>query len=331
MKSTASCVAVLFITTLVLLPTRGAAQEVLPSWKDERSKQAIVDFVSRVTDPHDAQFVAESERIAVFDNDGTLWCEQPMYVQLAFALDRVRELAPQHPEWRENQPFKAVLENDLAQLAAAGERGLLELVMATHAGLTNEEFAEVVRQWIAQARHPKFGRPYTECVYQPMLELLDYLRAHQFKVYLVSGGGVEFMRVWAEQVYGIPPEQIIGSSIKLKYELRQGKPTLVRLPEIDFIDDRAGKPIGIQSRIGRRPLIAVGNSDGDYEMLDYVTFGEGPSLGLLIHHTDELREFAYDRDSDFGRLDRALTDAPGKGWIVVDVKKEWSQVFPARQ
>lgn len=331
MKSTGSYLAVFFVATLVLLPTQGPAQDVLPSWKNERSKQAIVDFVSRVTDPNDAQFVAESERIAVFDNDGTLWCEQPMYVQLAFALDRVRELAPQHPEWRENQPFKAVLENDLAQLAAAGERGLLELVMATHAGLTNEEFAGVVRQWIAQARHPKFGRPYTECVYQPMLELLDYLRAHQFKVYLVSGGGVEFMRVWAEQVYGIPPEQIIGSSIKLKYELRQGKPTLVRLPEIDFIDDRAGKPIGIQSRIGRRPLIAVGNSDGDYEMLDYVTSGEGPSLGLLIHHTDELREFAYDRDSHFGRLDRALTDAPGKGWIVVDMKKEWSQMFPARQ
>ena len=216
-------------------------------------------------------------------------------------------------------------------MAAAGERGLLELVMATHAGLTTDEFTEVVREWIAQARHPKYGRPYTECVYQPMLELLDYLRAHQFKVYVVSGGGVEFMRVWAEQVYGIPPEQVIGSSIKLKYELRDGKPTLVRLSEVDFIDDRTGKPIGIQSRIGRRPLIAVGNSDGDYEMLDYVTSGEGPSLGLLIHHTDEQREFAYDRDSHFGRLDRALTDAPGKGWIVVDMKEEWSQVFPARR
>ncbi len=304
------------------------SQEALPSWNEGDSKQAIIEFVSRVTTPGSPEFVPPSERIAVFDNDGTLWSEQPMYVQLAFILDRVKALAPQHPEWKEQMPFRAVLSGDLNAIAASGERGLVEMVMATHAGMTSEQFNTIVTEWIATAKHPLYKRPYTECVYLPMLELLKYLRAHEFKTFIVSGGGIEFMRPWVEQVYGIPPEQVIGSSIKLKYELQDGVPSLVRLPEIDFIDDKAGKPVGIHRHLGRRPILAVGNSDGDYQMLEYVTAGTGPRLGLIVHHTDGHREVAYDRGSQMGRLDKGLADAASKKWTIIDMRDDWSRVFP---
>jgi hypothetical protein len=308
--------------------TATPAPDPLPSWNDTATRQAIVKFVTDVTTEGAASFVPPAERIAVFDNDGTLWSEQPMYVQLAFILDRVKALAPDHPEWKTKQPFKGVLEGDMAAVAAAGERGLLEMAMATHAGMTTEEFETIASDWIASARHPKYDRPYTEYVYQPMLELLAYLRHNGFKTFIVSGGGIEFMRPWTEQVYGIPPEQVVGSSIKTKYELRDDGPVLLRLPELDFIDDKAGKPVGIHSHIGRRPILAAGNSDGDKEMLEYTTIGRTPGLGLIVHHTDGERETAYDRDSHFGRLDQALDDAPSRGWVVVDMKRDWKQVFP---
>lgn len=301
----------------------------LPSWNDSESKQAIVSFVERVTNSESPDFVPPNERIAVFDNDGALWSEQPMYVQLAFALDRVKVLAEQNPEWREKQPFKAALEGDIKTLAESGERGLMELFMTTHAGMTTDEFAAIVSDWLATARHPRYQRPYTQCVYQPMLELLAYLRENEFKTFIVSGGGVEFMRPWVEEVYGIPPEQVVGSSIKVKYEVRDGQPVLIRLPEIDLIDDKAGKPVGIHKYIGSRPIMAFGNSDGDYEMLQYVTLGPGPRFGMIIHHTDAERETAYDRQSHIGRLDKALDDAEKYGWVIVDMKNDWNRIFPA--
>jgi hypothetical protein len=319
-----------FMITFALLARIAAplrAADPLPSWNSGTAKNAILEFVERTTKEGTPDFVPVSERITVFDNDGTLWCEQPMYVQLAFALDRVKALRDKHPEWKDTQPFKAVLEDDLTTLAAAGEKGLLELVGATHAGMTADEFDFIVKGWIATARHPKFKRPYTECVYRPMIELLAYLRAFGFKTYIVSGGGVEFMRAWAEKVYAVPPEQVIGSSIKTLYEERGGTPVIVRLPEVDFIDDAAGKPVGIQKNIGRRPIMAFGNSDGDYEMIRYTTAGAGPHFGLFIHHTDSDREYAYDRKSPFGRLNRALDDAPKRGWIIADMKKDWRVVF----
>ncbi|MEE9229541.1 MAG: HAD family hydrolase [Acidobacteriota bacterium] len=306
-----------------------AASDPLPSWNDSEVKQQIVEFVARVTDPDGPDFVPEPERIATFDNDGTLWSEKPVYFQLLFAFDRVKELAPGHPEWKERQPFKGVLEGDLEAVAASGKRGLLELMMATHAGMTTAEFEEIVENWIATARHPERDRPYTELVYQPMLEVLDYLRAHGFKTFITSGGGSEFMRPWVEDVYGIPPEQVVGSSIKLEFQERDGEPVLVRLPEIDFIDDKEGKPVGIHKFIGRRPIAAFGNSDGDFQMLQWATSGEGPRLGVLIHHTDAEREWAYDRDSHVGRLDRGLDEAAGRGWVVVDMKRDWKKVHPA--
>jgi hypothetical protein len=303
-----------------------AAADPLPSWNEGPTRHAIVAFVTGVTTKGD-RYVAPAERIAVFDNDGTLWSEQPMYVQLAFALDRVKELAPQHPEWKEKQPFKAVIDGDLKALAAAGEKGLGELMMVTHAGMSTDEFEKIVVDWLAKARHPKYKRPYTECVYQPMVELLGYLRANGFKTYIVSGGGIEFMRPWTEKVYGVPPEQVVGSSIRLKYELREGKPVLMRLPEVDFVDDKAGKPVGIQKFIGRRPIAAFGNSDGDQQMLEWTTAGSGSRFGLLVHHTDAVREAAYDRESHFGKLDKALDEAAVKKWTVVDMKKDWKRVF----
>jgi phosphoserine phosphatase len=307
------------------------AEGVLPSWSDSGARRAIIGFVDRVTTRGSPDYVAPAERIAVFDNDGTLWSEQPMYVQLAFALDRVKALAPQHPEWQEKQPFKAALEGDVKALAESGEHGLLELVMATHAGNTPEEFTAVVKDWLATARHPRFGRPYTELVYQPMLELLAYLRANGFKTFIVSGGGVEFMRPWAEQVYGVPPEQVIGSSIKTRYEVRDGKPVLARLPELNFIDDKAGKPVGIHQHIGQRPIAAFGNSDGDFQMLEWTTAGGGARLGLIVHHDDAEREYAYDRQSHVGRLDKGLDQAPQRGWVVVSMKNDWIRMFPAGQ
>jgi len=300
----------------------------LPSWNDGAAKQAILEFVAEVTTTGSPAFVAPAERIAVFDNDGTLWAEQPMYFQLAFALDRVKALAPEHPEWKDKQPFKAVLEGDIDAVLAGGEHALLEIIMATHAGNTTDEFSQIVREWLATATHPKTGRAYTDMVYQPMLELLAYLRASGFKTFIVSGGGIEFMRPWTERVYGIPPEQVVGSSIKTKFEMRDGKPVLARLPELNFIDDKDGKPVGINQHIGRRPIAAFGNSDGDLQMLQWTAAGDGERFCLYVHHTDVDREWAYDRDSHIGRLDKGLDEAQSRGWTVVDMKRDWKVVFP---
>jgi phosphoserine phosphatase len=288
-----------------------------------------VKFFQAATKQGSAGFIRPEERIAVFDNDGTLWAEQPMYFQLFFALDRVKALAPQHPEWKTKEPFASLLKGDVKSALAGGERALLEIVMATHSGMTTEEFERTVTQWISTARHPQTKRLYTEMVYQPMLELLAYLRANGFKTYIVSGGGVEFMRPSAERVYGIPPEQVIGSRIKTKFEMRQGKPVLVRLPEIDFIDDKAGKPMGINAHIGRRPVAAFGNSDGDLQMLQWTAAGAGARFCLYVHHTDAEREWAYDRQSHIGQLNQGLDEAKAKGWTVVDMKKDWKQIYPA--
>lgn len=316
---------------ITLLPAMARAADWLPSWNDGNSKASIVDFVQSVTDPTSKQYVPPSGRIAVFDNDGTLWTEQPVYFQLAFILDRVKALAPQHPEWRTQEPFKSVLAGDMAGVAAAGEHGLLEMMAATHAGMTADEFRSIVADWLATARHPRFGRPYTELTYAPMKELLAYLRANGFKTFIVSGGGVEFMRVFSESVYGVPPEQVVGSSIHTKYEVRDGKPVIVRLPEIEFIDDKAGKPVGIHRYIGRRPILAFGNSDGDFEMLEYTTSVPGPRLGLIVHHDDGEREYAYDRKSSIGRLERGLDEAAKRGWVVVSMKDDWRRVYDAGQ
>ena len=309
-------------------PPAAGAMDHLPSWNEGQNKAAIVDFVGRVTDPSSPDFVAEAERIAVFDNDGNLWAEQPMYFQVLFAIDRVKAMAPEHPEWATTQPFQAVLEDDRDALLASGEHGLIELVMATHAGMTTAEFESIAADWIATARHPTTGRLYTEMVYQPMLEVLAYLRANGFKTFIVSGGGIEFMRPWTEAVYGIPPEQVMGSSIRTVFEMREGEPALVRLPEVDFIDDKAGKPVGINSHIGRRPIAAFGNSDGDLQMLQYTTIGHQPSLGVFIHHDDAEREWAYDRESHIGRLAEGLDQAPERGWLVVSMKNDWQTIFP---
>jgi len=305
-----------------------AQRETLPSWYDGPSKSAITEFVRRVTTEGAPGMVPPAERIAVFDNDGTLWSEQPAYFQLLFAIDRVKQLAPQHPEWRTTPLFKAVLDGDMHALAESGEQGLVELIMTTHAGMTTDEFEDIVRQWITTAHHPTTGRPYTEMVYQPMLELLGYLRDNGFKTYIVSGGGIEFMRVFAEEVYGIPPEQVIGSSIETEFEMRDGTPVLVRLPKINFVNDKAGKPIGIQQHIGRRLIAAFGNSDGDLQMLQWTAAGAGPRFCLYVHHTDAEREWAYDRGSAIGRLDKGLDEARANGWTVVDMKKDWNRVFP---
>jgi len=315
------------VVTLVAASVRAA--DSLPSWNDTAPKQAIIAFVEKTTKAGMSDFVPPTERIAVFDNDGTLWAEQPMYVQLRFALDRVKALAPQHPEWKRKQPFKKLLITPKEESVAVSEHELLELIMGTHAGLTTTEFEKAVTDWLATARHPQTGRLYTEMVYQPMLELLGYLRSNGFKTFIVSGGGIEFMRPWTEKVYGIPPEQVIGSSGKLKYEVGQGGPGLVKLPEIDFIDDKAGKPVGIQMHIGRRPVAAFGNSDGDFQMLEWTTAAPGARLGLIIHHDDAVREFAYDRKSPFGNLDRALDEASGSGWTVVSMKRDWKVIYPS--
>lgn len=305
-----------------------AAEDPLPSWNDGAAKQRIMAFVAKVTNEGGSEYVPLAQRVVVFDNDGTLWCEQPMYVQMEFALDRVRALASQHPEWRTTQPFQGVLEDNLAVLAVSGEKGAMEIINATHSGMTTDEFNQIAADWLATAKHQRFNRLYTECVYQPMLELLKYLRENEFQTYIVSGGGVDFVRVFAEKVYGIPPHQVIGSTIKTQYEVRNGNPVLLRLPEMDFVTDKAGKPVAIQRRIGARPLMAFGNSDGDYEMLDYTTSGSGPRFGLIVHHTDSERESAYDRYSLFGRLDQALTDANKKGWTLVDMRRDWKVIFP---
>ena len=305
-----------------------SSQDMLPSWNDSPSKRAITEFVARVTGKDSPDHVPPGHRIAVFDNDGTLWSEQPFYAQGIFVFDRIKALAPRHPEWKAKQPFKAVLENDMDVLAAAGLQGLVELVMATHAGMTTEAFERTVTDWLTRARHPQLKRPYTDLVYQPMLELLAYLRANDFKPYIVSAGGIEFVRTFSQERYGIPPEQVIGSSIVTKFESRDGKPVLVREPEIDFIDDHESKPVGIHKFIGRRPIAAFGNSDGDFQMLEWVTGGKGARFGLIIHHDDEEREFAYDRASAAGRLDRGLDEAAGRSWAMVSMKRDWRVIYP---
>ena len=323
----------LFAIFTLLLGSHGVVaqqHDPLPSWNDTAAKQAIVAFVTRVTQEGSEDYVAPAERIATFDNDGNLWAEQPAYFQLFFAADRIRALAPQHPEWQNEEPFAALLKGDLEAVHAGGMAAVNDIVMATHAGMTTDEFAAIVREWVATARHPTTDRRYIDMVYQPMLELLDYLRMNEFKTFIVSGGGIEFMRPWVESVYGIPPEQVVGSSIRTRFELRDGQPVLVRLPEIDFIDDKAGKPVGINSHIGRRPLLASGNSDGDLQMLQYTAAGAGPRLMLYLHHTDAEREWAYDRESSIGRLDQGLDEARAKGWTVIDMKADWKVVFPAQ-
>jgi hypothetical protein len=321
---------ILFIAlfTLVCPITFAQTADPLPSWNDGRAKQSILNFVAAATTDRSPNFIPPEQRIATFDNDGTLWCEQPMYVQLAFALDRVKALARTHPEWQDKQPFKAVLDGDMKALAAAGEHGMLELIMVTHAGMTTDQFEQIVTDWLATARHPRFHRPYTDLVYQPMIELLAYLRANGFKTFIVSGGGIEFIRPWARQAYGVPPDQVVGSSIKTRFQMDGDIPVLYRLPEVDFVDDGPGKPVGINAHIGQHPTAAFGNSDGDLEMLQWATMtGPGPHLGMIIHHTDAEREYAYDRNSSFGRLDKALDAAPAMGWIVVDMKQDWKRIF----
>lgn len=304
------------------------AQDPLPSWNDGPAKQGVLDFVAKVTKEGSPDFVPPAERIATFDNDGTLWAEQPVYSQFLFAVDRVRTLAPMHPEWKEKEPFASLLKGDIKAALAGGEHVIGEIIMVTHAGITTDEFEAIVKDWIATAEHPILKRPYTECVYRPMVELLAYLRANGFKTFIVSGGGIEFMRPWTEKVYGIPPEQVVGSSIKTKFELRDGKPVLLRLPAINFVDDKAGKPVGINEHIGRRPIAAFGNSDGDREMLQYTAGGSGARFCLLVHHDDAEREFAYGAESKIGTFSDALmSEANRSGWTVVSMKRDWKRIF----
>jgi hypothetical protein len=304
------------------------AQDPLPAWNGGAAKKSITDFVAKVTTAGSPDFVPVPERIATFDNDGTLWCEQPLYVQLFFAIDRVKALAPQHPEWKTKEPFASLLKGNVKAALAGGEHGILEIVMATHAGMTTDEFNQTVKNWIATAKNPKTGKLFTKMVYQPMLELLAYLRANGFKTFIVSGGGIEFMRPWTESIYGVPPEQVVGSSGKLKYEMRDGQPVLVKLPAIDFIDDKDGKPIGIQEHIGRRPIAAFGNSDGDRQMLEWTGAGSGARLMMLVHHDDAKREFDYGAKSPIGTFSDALmAEAKEKNWNVISMKDDWNKIF----
>jgi phosphoglycolate phosphatase-like HAD superfamily hydrolase len=316
-----------FLLGALALATSASADP-LPSWDDTASKQAIVAFVEKVTTPGSPDYVDPAERIATFDNDGCLWSEQPMYFQAFYIFDRIKALAPQHPEWKDKEPFASVLKGDVTGALAGGEKALLEMAMATHAGLTDEEFRKVVGDWLSTAKHPKTGMAYNAMVFQPMLELLAYLRAKNFKTFIVSGGGIDFLRVFAEQTYGIPPEQVVGSSIKAGYEVRNGKPVIVKLPEMNFIDDKEGKPVGIYQHIGRRPIFAAGNSDGDFQMLEWTTTGEGARFGLLVHHDDAEREFAYDRESHCGKLDKGLDEGPKRGWTIVSMKDDWKSIYP---
>ena len=319
-----------FVCALTVSATTAQRVDALTSWNAGASKQSIVGFVTRVTTPGSPQFVPPAERIATFDNDGTLWGEQPLYFQLLFAIDRVKALAPKHPGWKDQEPFRSLLAGDLKSVLAGGEHALLEILMAAHANMTPEEFERVAVDWFATAKHPTTGRLYSEMVYQPMLELLAYLRANGFKTFIVSGGGIEFMRAFAERVYGIPPEQVIGSTGKLKFEMRNGSPELFKLPAVDFVDDKEGKPIAIHRHIGRRPIAAFGNSDGDLQMLQWTCAGSGARLCAFIHHTDAERESAYDRTSSIGRLDAGLDEAKRQGWTVVNMKQDWKTIYPDR-
>jgi hypothetical protein len=324
-----------FVLLALLLSVSGydesladSGKDPLASWNDGENKSRILAFVESVTQPDSPDFVPEAERIATFDNDGNLWSEQPAYFQLFFAMDRVRELAPEHPEWQEEQPFKGVLEGDISAVMATGEEGLIKLVMATHAGMTTGEFNRAASHWLKTARHPRFDRLYTELVYQPMLELLQYLRDNGFRTFIVSGGGIDLVRLFSEDVYGIPPEQVVGSQIEKRFEIRDGEPVLVREPGIFFIDDKVGKPVGIDNHIGRRPILASGNSDGDLQMLQWTAAGSGQRLMLVLHHTDDEREWAYDRESHIGRLDAALDEANRRDWLVIDMAKDWKVIYP---
>ena len=317
-----------FAFALTLSATVARADH-LASWNDGASKKAIISFVEKVTKKGSPDYVAPEERIAVFDNDGTLWAEQPMYFQMLFALDRVKTVAPQHPEWKTTEPFASLLKGDVKSALAGGEKSMLEIIMATHAGMSTDEFEKTVKDWMATAKHPLTRRPYTGMVYQPMLELLAYLRANGFKTFIVSGGGIEFMRPWVEGVYVIPPEQVVGSSIKTKFDTSGGQPVLMRLPAVNFIDDGPGKPVGINEHIGRRPIAAFGNSDGDLQMLQWTAAGSGARFCLYVHHTDAEREWAYDRTSHIGKLDRGWDEATQRGWTVVDMKKDWKRIYPS--
>ena len=320
-------IAIPIVLTLLFLPVTVLADP-LPSWKASSAKAAIISFVESVTEEGSGTYVAPARRIAAIDNDGTLWTEQPMYFQLLYVLDRIRALAPAHPEWRTDEPFASVLKGELKSALAGGERALLEMAMVTHAGQTEAEFHTTVTEWLASKKHPDTGRPLTEMVFQPMLELISYLRLNDFKVFIVSGGGIDFVRVFSEALYGIPPERVIGSSIKAEFEERNGEPIVVKIAELDLIDDKAGKPVGIHRYIGQRPIFAAGNSDGDFQMLQYVTDGDGPRFGMIVHHDDAEREYAYDRGSMIGGLARGLDDGPGLGWTIVSMKNDWRVVHP---
>jgi hypothetical protein len=324
-----------FVSTFAVVICQARAQDPLPSWNDGSAKQAIIAFVEKATsDENSPDYVPESERIATFDNDGTLWCEQPMYFQMIFAFDRIKEMANDHPEWRDTEPYKFVLDGDMAKFGATGQKGLLDIIAVTHSGVAVTDFHRLVRNWMRTARHPRFHEPYNQCIYQPMHELLMYVRSKKFKTFIVSGGGIEFMRPWVNQAYGIPPQQVVGSSGVVKYEMRDDKPVLLKEPKVEFVDDGPGKPVGINHFIGRRPIMAFGNSDGDLEMLQYTTIDnptepgrQRPRFGLIVHHTDAEREYAYDRDSRVGRLDKALDEAPKRGWTVVSMKTDWKTIF----
>ncbi|MGA9586248.1 MAG: HAD family hydrolase [Terracidiphilus sp.] len=322
------CVVTIFCGLAPLTSAIAHAADALPSWQEGKVKQSIVDFVAAVTTPGSPGFVAPVDRIAVFDNDGTLWAEQPMYFQLLFALDRIKVLAPQHPEWKTREPFASLLKGNVKGALAGGEPAIMQILATTHSGMTTDEFDQIVRDWLATAKHPKTGRLYTEMVYQPMLELLAYLRANGFKTFIVSGGGADFMRVFSERVYGIPPEQVVGSTGKLKFELRDGKPVLVKLAAIELVDDGPGKPVGIHQFIAQRPIAAFGNSDGDLQMLQWTAAGAGKTFCLYVHHDDAVREWAYDRNSSIGRLDKGLDQAQTHGWTVVSMKDDWKTIFP---
>jgi phosphoglycolate phosphatase-like HAD superfamily hydrolase len=312
----------------VAIVATSEAQDVLPSWNNTAPKKAVVAFVEKVTKAGSPDFVPAPERIATFDNDGTLWAEQPIYFQFQFALDRTKAMASQHPEWKNKEPFNHLIAGDMKAFMAGGEKSLLTVMTLAHSGMTTEEFEKSVKGWLATTRHPKTGRLYTEMIYQPMIELLAYLRANGFKTFIVSGGGVEFMRAFAEKTYGIPPEQVIGSSGKLKYEMRDGKPVLVKQPDVQFVDDKEGKAVGIQTFLGRRPIAAFGNSDGDLQMLQWTTAGSGLRFAFIVHHDDAEREWAYDRSSHIGQLDKAWDEANAKGWTVVSMKDDWKAIFP---
>jgi hypothetical protein len=318
----------MIVSCAVCLSARAVAADPLPSWNEGTAKAELMTFVAAVTEKGSKDYVGPAERIAVFDNDGTLWVEQPIYTQVTFIYDRVKELAPQHPEWKTTQPFKALLEGDMETVADSGMKGIMEMALATHAGMSAEQFQDRVTQWIGTARHPRFKRRYTELVYQPQLELMDYLRDNGFKVFIISGGGSAFMRPWTERVYGVPPERVVGSSLRSEFQIKDGEPVLIRMPVLNFVNDKAGKPVGIYEHIGRRPILAFGNSDSDMQMIQYTLAGEGRRLGLFLHHTDAEREYAYDRNSHVGTLDQVLEQADTNGWIIVDMRKDWSRVFP---